>query len=145
MLPLTELQSWQGLQASAYVLQTSSVTSLFAQQNQRFDEFSVSAAGVFLDYSKNRVTQEVMGQLFELASERGLPAAIKAQFSGEQINQSEARSVLHTALRSRSKRLVVDDVDIMAGIREQLAKMAQFVDAIRSGEWRGVTGIAQSD
>ena len=140
MPSLTELQSWQGLRASADVLQRSSVASLFAQQNQRFDEFSVSAAGVFLDYSKNRVTREVMGQLFELAIERRLPAAIKAQFSGEQINQSEARSVLHTALRSRKKRLVVKGVDVMTGIREQLAKMAQFVDEVRSGQWRGVTG-----
>ncbi|MBV1961020.1 MAG: glucose-6-phosphate isomerase [Immundisolibacteraceae bacterium] len=145
MPSLTELQSWQGLQALADVLQRSSVSSLFAQQNQRFDEFSVSAAGVFLDYSKNRVTREVMGQLFEVAIERGLPEAINAMFSGDQINQSEARSVLHTALRSRSKRLVVNGVDVMTGIREQLAKMAQLVDEVRSGEWRGVTGKPIAD
>ena len=145
MPSLTELQSWQGLQALADVLQRSSVSSLFAQQDQRFDEFSVSAAGVFLDYSKNRVTREVMGQLFEVAIERGLPEAINAMFSGDQINQSEARSVLHTALRSRSKRLVVNGVDVMTGIREQLAKMAQLVDEVRSGEWRGVTGKPITD
>ena len=145
MPSLTELQSWQGLQALADVLQRSSVSSLFAQQNQRFDEFSVSAAGVFLDYSKNRVTREVMGQLFEVAIERGLPEAINAMFSGDQINQSEARSVLHTALRSRTKRLVVNGVDVMTGIREQLAKMAQLVDEVRSGEWRGVTGKPIAD
>ena len=86
-----------------------------------------------------------MGQLFEVAIERGLPAAINAMFSGDQINQSEARSVLHTALRSRSKRLVVNGVDVMTGIREQLAKMAQLVDEVRSGEWRGVTGKPIAD
>ncbi len=145
MPPLVDLQAWQGLQVLAQTLDSCSVSSLFAQQPDRFEDFSIAAAGLFLDYSKNRVTDEVMEQLVKLAQQRELPAAIEAMFSGERINCSENRPVLHTVLRSRATQLVIDGVDVIADVQVQLGKMSHLVEEICSGRWRGMTGKPITD
>ncbi len=121
---------------------------LFEQQQNRFDDFSFSAAGLFLDYSKNQITKETLVLLGELARERQVEAQRDAMFSGEKINFTEQRSVLHTALRlprASTSGLVIEGVDIHAAITEVLDRMEAFSDKIHSGSWRGASGLAITD
>ncbi len=114
---------------------------LFATDPKRSERFSVDAAGLFLDYSKNRITDETMALLFELARQSGVQEHIAAMFSGEKINITENRSVLHVALRSaRTDTCNVDGHNVVPDVHEVLDRMAAFASRVRSGEWKGFTG-----
>ena len=114
---------------------------LFAEDPTRGERLSAEAVGLYLDYSKNRITDETLGLLFELAQQSGLERHRDAMFAGERINVSENRSVLHVALRMpKGASLVVDGVDVVAEVHEVLDRMAAFANRIRSGEWKGHTG-----
>lgn len=122
------------------------MTDLFAQDEQRFDRFSLEAAGLLFDYSKNRVNRETLGLLIELARERGVEALRDAMFAGEKINSTEKRSVLHTALRTpRSDALQVDGQDVTADVHAVLDRMQVFCERVRSGQWQGFGGQAITD
>jgi glucose-6-phosphate isomerase len=119
---------------------------LFAADPDRFQHFSLKLQDLLFDYSKNRVTAETMTLLFDLARQAGLPQKIQAMFSGEKINTTENRAVLHTALRNRSNRpILVDGRDVMPGVRDVLGKMRTFSEAVRSGQWKGFTGKPVTD
>jgi glucose-6-phosphate isomerase len=114
---------------------------LFAEDPARGERLCAEAVGLYLDYSKNRVTDETMGLLLELAQQSGLERHRDAMFAGEKINISENRSVLHVALRMpRGTSLVVDGVDVVAEVHKVLDKMSAFANKVRSGEWKGHTG-----
>ncbi len=114
---------------------------LFATDPKRSERFSVDAAGLFLDYSKNRITDETMALLFELARQSGVQEHIAAMFAGEKINITENRSVLHVALRSaRTDTCNVDGHNVVPDVHEVLDRMAAFASRVRSGEWKGFTG-----
>ncbi|WP_263080924.1 glucose-6-phosphate isomerase [Endozoicomonas sp. Mp262] len=114
---------------------------LFAEDSHRFDKYSLEAAGLFLDYSKHLIDDEVMADLVKMAEQAGLPAAIKAQFSGEKINNTENRAVLHSALRNfGDDPVMVDGQDVMPMIRETRERMKSLTESIHSGEWKGHTG-----
>ena len=107
----------------------------------RGERLAAEGAGLYLDYSKNRVTDETLRLLVRLADESGLPERTDAMFRGDRINTTENRSVLHVALRMpRERSLVVDGVDVVAQVHEMLDRMAAFAERIRSGEWKGHTG-----
>ena len=112
---------------------------LFASQPHRYEEFSITWKELLLDYSKNRINQETMQLLVELANECGLPEAIEKMFTGEKINNTEGREVLHTALRSNINKpyTIVSGDDVMPEIRAELEKMKDFSDAVHSGRTNG--------
>jgi glucose-6-phosphate isomerase len=115
---------------------------LFAADPGRGKRLTAQAAGLYLDYSKNRITDETVALLTELAEQSGLRGRIDAMFSGERINTTENRAVLHVALRKpRGDTLIVDGTDVVAQVHEVLDRMAAFADRIRSGEWLGFTGL----
>jgi glucose-6-phosphate isomerase len=114
---------------------------LFASDPTRGERLTAEGAGLYLDYSKNRVTDETLRLLVRLAEESALPERTEAMFRGDRINTTENRSVLHVALRMpRERSLIVDGVDVVAQVHEVLGRMAAFADRIRSGEWKGQTG-----
>ena len=138
---LRELPAWQALERHAEELRATHLRDLFATDPGRAERLTIEAAGLFLDYSKNRVTDETMRLLLALAEEAGVAERREAMFSGERINLTEDRSVLHVALRMpRGSSLVVDGVDVVAQVHDVLDRMAGFAEAIRSGEWKGNTG-----
>ena len=113
----------------------------FCADPKRGERLSVEAAGLFLDYSKNRITEQTLKLLFNLAEESGLRAKIDAMFRGEKINITENRAVLHVALRApRDATILVDGKNVVPEVHAVLDKMAAFSDRIRSGEWKGYTG-----
>jgi len=115
--------------------------TLFAEDPQRGERLTVEAAGLYLDYSKNRVTDDTVRLLLQLAEESGLRARIDAMFSGEKINVTENRAVLHVALRAPAgASIVVDGEDVVPGVHQVLDKMAAFADRVRGGDWTGYTG-----
>ncbi len=133
--------AWDALRAHAGAVKDVHLRDLFASDPARADRFTLEAAGVFLDYSKNRLTDETLRLLVALAEEAGVEQRRDAMFAGERINVTENRSVLHVALRMpRSRSLVVDGVDVVADVHDVLDRMATFSDAVRSGEWKGSTG-----
>ena len=114
---------------------------LFEKDNNRASKFSIQLESLLFDYSKNRITEKTMAYLIDLAKSRGLEDKIKAMFSGERINITENRAVLHTALRNRANTPVyVDGENVMVKINEVLAKMRKFSEAVRFGEFKGHTG-----
>ncbi len=114
---------------------------LFGDDPKRGERFTAEAVGLFLDYSKNRITDETVKLLLQLAEESGLRERIDAMFKGEKINVSEKRAVLHVALRApKGEKIVVDRQDVVPGVHAVLDKMAAFCDRVRSGEWKGHTG-----
>ena len=116
---------------------------LFATDPGRGTRLTAEAAGLFLDYSKNRVTDETLRLLRELAAEAGVAERRDAMFAGEHINVTEDRAVLHVALRMpKGRSLIVDGRDVVAEVHEVLGRMTAFADRVRSGEWRGHTGQA---
>jgi glucose-6-phosphate isomerase len=118
----------------------------FERDTNRFDKFSISFDGILYDYSKNRTTDQTLPLLIDLANHAGLDAKIKAMFSGEKINTTEHRAVLHTALRNRSNQPVyVDGQDVMPEVNQVLSKMRTFCESVRSGQWKGYTGKAITD
>jgi len=146
MSTLTRSTGWQALQRHHADVGSSHMRDLFAADPDRFSRFSLEAGGVFLDYSKNRITADTMRLLCALARERGVEAHRDAMFRGERINSTEGRSVLHVALRNRSDRpVLVDGHDVMPGVRSVLAHMREFSEAIRSGSWKGYTGQVITD
>lgn len=145
-MTLTDMHAWHQLENNYAEVRTMKMRDMFAADPKRFDEFSVSANGLLVDYSKNRITAETMKLLFELAREAGVEQAREAMFSGEKINTTENRAVLHTALRNRSDRpVLVDGKDVMPQIKAVLKKMKTFSDAVRNGSWKGATGKAMTD
>ncbi len=140
-------QAWQALQQHYSQMKSVHIRDLFAQDSERFSKFSATFEDqLMLDYSKNRITAETLDKLHALAKETDLSSAIKAMFSGEKINRTEDRAVLHIALRNRSNTpIIVDGEDVMPQVNAVLAKMKQFSDRIISGEWKGYTGKAITD
>ncbi len=123
-----------------------SLKELFQADPKRFDKFSIDLEEILLDYSKNRVNEETMALLMQLAKECKLEDAIRAMFAGEKINETEGRQVLHTALRNKGGNpLLVDGKDIMPQIQSVLEHMREFTNEILSGDWKGFTGKAITD
>jgi glucose-6-phosphate isomerase len=136
-----ERPEWTALADHAAALKAHHLRDLFAADATRGTTMTAEAAGLFLDYSKNRITEETLVLLMDLAKASGLEEAIAAMFAGEAINVTEGRAVLHTALRNRAATpVMVDGEDVMPAIRQVLERMGSFADAIRSGEWKGFTG-----
>lgn len=145
-MTLTDLKAWKELENNYADVRGTTMREMFAADPDRFEKFSISMNNMLVDYSKNRVTADTMKLLFDLARESGLEKARDAMFSGEKINITENRAVLHTALRNRSDRPVfVDGKDVMPQIKAVLKKMESFSSAVRSGEWKGATGKAMTD
>ncbi|NLS13467.1 glucose-6-phosphate isomerase [Vibrio sp. SM6] len=143
----TQTQAWTALTAHFENAQDMDMTALFAQDAARFDKFSARfGQDILVDYSKNLISEETLSHLFALAKETELSAAIGAMFSGEAINQTEGRAVLHTALRNRSNTpVMVDGEDVMPAVNAVLAKIKQFTERVIGGEWKGYTGKAITD
>ena len=141
LTPLAKLDVWKALQSHYKQVKGVHLRELFAQDPGRGEKFTAEAAGLFLDYSKNRVTDETMLLLVKLAEEAGLKQRIDAMFSGEKINVTEKRAVLHTALRApRGASILVDGQNVVPGVHEVLDKMTAFANRVRTGEWKGHTG-----
>src|SRR5689334_11506541 len=139
--PLPERKSWQALKRHYDEISGRHLRELFAGDPGRGERLTAEAAGLYLDYSKNRVTDETMRLLVALAQESGVAERRDAMFRGEHINVSEDRAVLHVALRMPAgERLVVDGADVVAQVHEVLGRMADFSNRVRSGEWKGYTG-----
>jgi glucose-6-phosphate isomerase len=140
-VPLTERPVWGELAAHQRAIADTSLCELFAADPARGERLTAEGPGFYLDYSKNRVTDETIRLLVELAKQSGLGERTAAMFAGERINVSEDRSVLHVALRMpRSASLLVDGVDVVREVHAVLDRMAAFCERVRSGEWRGHTG-----
>ncbi len=141
MSALREGAAWSALEAHHREVGHLHLRDLFAQDPQRGEAMTAEAAGLFLDYSKNRITAETIGLLVALAEERGMPERREAMFAGERINVSENRSVLHVALRMpRERSLIVEGTDVVKQVHEVLDRMSSFAERVRSGEWKGHTG-----
>jgi glucose-6-phosphate isomerase len=139
-LDATRLPAWQALSRHRAEMQDFSLRQAFAENPQRFSEFSMSSSSLFLDYSKNLITSETRSLLVDLARECGLEQAIRALFDGELVNSSEGRPALHTALRRPvSERLAVNGVNVMPEVHRVLNQMTELVSRIHSGMWRGYT------
>jgi glucose-6-phosphate isomerase len=139
--PLPERKAWRELKRHHAEMAGQHLRELFAADPGRGERLTAEAAGLYLDYSKNRVTDETMRLLVELASESGVPERRDAMFRGEHINVSEDRAVLHVALRMpRTASLVVDGTDVVRQVHEVLDRMADFSNRVRSGAWQGYTG-----
>ncbi len=139
--PLRERTAWKGLEAHAEDMRQTHLRELFADDPKRGERLTVEALGLYLDYSKNRITDETIELLLDLAAESGLRARIEAMFAGEKINLTEARAVLHVALRApRGESLEVDGEDVVPKVHEVLDRMADFAERVRSGAWKGHTG-----
>ncbi|HYC82770.1 MAG TPA: glucose-6-phosphate isomerase [Solirubrobacterales bacterium] len=141
MSALRETPVWGQLQTHFEQVRGKTLRELFDADPERGERLVADGAGLFLDFSKNRITDETMMLLGELARERGVEERREAMFAGEHINTSEDRAVLHVALRMpRERSLVVDGVDVVKEVHETLDRMAAFSERVRSGEWRGHTG-----
>jgi glucose-6-phosphate isomerase len=141
--PLRGRPAWGALAAHHETIAGTHLRALFAADPTRGEKMTAEGAGLYLDYSKNRVTDETLGLLVALAEQSGLAARIEAMFRGERINVSENRAVLHVALRMpKSASLIVEGVDVVKQVHEVLERMAAFATRVRSGEWRGHTGRA---
>ncbi len=146
MSELTLTQAWQTLRAHHRDVAEMHMRELFVQDAGRFERFSLEAAGLLLDYSKNRITAETVTHLLDLARAVELPVWIERMFTGERINTTESRAVLHVALRNRSNRPIeVEGADVMPQVNAVLEHMRRFVEAIHGGEWRGYSGKAITD
>jgi glucose-6-phosphate isomerase len=138
---LTNSPAWQALVAHYPTIKDLHLRDLFAQDPSRADKFNVEGAGLFLDYSKNRITAETLSLLLKLVADRGVAQRRDAMFRGDKINITEKRAVLHVALRAlRTEKIFVDGVDVVPEVHAVLDKMAAFSNRVRSGEWKGHTG-----
>src|SRR6201989_3550662 len=139
--PLLERAAWNALTSHYQEVKSLHLRELFANDPRRGERLTADVAGIYLDYSKNRVTDETLRLLLQLADESGLRARIDAMFSGEKINISEKRAVLHVALRApRGQSILVDGEDVVPGVHAVLNRMADFSNQVRSGAWLGHTG-----
>ncbi|HHT7895599.1 TPA: glucose-6-phosphate isomerase [Pasteurella multocida] len=143
----TTTNAWKALQQHHKTQSAVTIQQLFAQEKDRFTDYSLSFNNeVLVDFSKNNVTKETLGLLRQLAQECALSEAVEAMFSGAKINKTEDRAVLHTALRNRSNSpVLVDGKDVMPEVNAVLAKMKDFCHRVISGEWKGYTGKAITD
>ena len=141
--PLTQRPAWKSLAEHCESIRGLHLRQLFAEDARRGERLCAEAAGIYLDYSKNRVTGETIKLLVNLAEDCGLRERIHAMFSGAQINVTEKRAVLHSALRApASEKIIVDGVDVVPEVHAVLDRMAAFAQRVRSGEWQGYTGKA---
>jgi len=138
---LTEREEWKALAAHAKEMQGATIRDLFAKDAGRAERMTAEAAGLLLDYSKNRITDETLSLLVKLAEACGLKQRTEAMFTGEKINVTEGRAVLHVALRAPAgEKIVVDGEDVVPEVHAVLDKMAGFAERVRTGEWMGHTG-----
>jgi glucose-6-phosphate isomerase len=141
LAPLTQRPAWKALAVHYPKVRELHLRKLFADDPHRGERLTAEALGIYFDYSKNRVTDETVSLLLQLAEESGLRDRIDAMFSGEKINVTEKRAVLHVALRApKGESIVVDGQDVVPAVHAVLDKMAEFSARIRSGEWKGHTG-----
>jgi len=146
MSKLKEKSAWKALQEHFEQVKDLHMRDLFAADAGRFEKFSLRYNDILLDYSKNRICEETLPLLIDLAEQSDLPAWIERMYSGEKINFTEQRAVLHTALRNRSNTPVyVDGVDVMPEVKRVLEKMRRFTDNVRSGEWKGYSAKSITD
>ena len=146
MSRLEETPAWLALIAHHQELSTMKMRDLFDRDPARFERFSLRLGDILFDYSKNRITEETLSLLCNLARQAGLARMIEAMFSGQKINLTEDRAVLHIALRNRSNHpIYLDGQDVMPEVNQVLAKMRSFSEVVRSGDWRGFTGKAITD
>src|ERR1700757_1647164 len=139
--PSTKQTAWHALASHYKTVSKLHLRQLFADDPKRGERLAVEAVGLYLDYSKNRVTDETMRLLLQLAEESGLRARIDAMFPGEKINITEKRAVLHVALRApKNKSILVDGKDVVPEVHAVLDKMADFSNRVRSGSWKGHPG-----
>ncbi len=139
--PLTERAAWKALEAHYPKVRELQLRRLFAEDPKRGERLIAEAAGIYFDYSKNRITDETLMLLLQLAEESGLRSRIDAMFRGEKLNVTEKRAVLHVALRApQGQSIVVDGEDVVPQVHAVLDRMAAFSDRVRSGEWKGHTG-----
>jgi glucose-6-phosphate isomerase len=139
--PLAQRPAWKSLGEHAAAIKPQHLRQLFAADPTRGTRLTAEACGLFLDYSKNRITDETLKLLLELAEQSGLAEHREAMFTGQKINTTENRAVLHVALRApKSEKILVDGEDVVLAVHEVLDKMSAFADRIRSGEWKGHTG-----
>jgi glucose-6-phosphate isomerase len=139
--PLPKRKAWKALQAHYKKIRELHLRDLFADDPKRGERMTSEAVGLFLDYSKNRATDETIKLLLDLAEESGLQSRIEAMFRGEKINSTEKRAVLHVALRApKEASIVVDGENVVPQVHAVLDRMAQFANRVRSGEWKGHTG-----
>ncbi len=142
----THTQAWQRLEMHVLEMQAMHLRELFATDINRFEKFSLLFNDMLVDFSKNRITEETLQLLLQLAYETHLPEGIQAMFAGKRINQTENRAVLHVALRNRSGLpMAVDGTDVMPEVNRVLEQMKQFSNRLRSGQWKGFTGKAITD
>jgi glucose-6-phosphate isomerase len=141
IVPTITRKSWKVLQHHADAIRSTHLREFFESDSERGERFTVQAAGLFLDYSKNRVTEETIQLLIHLAEESGLKHRVEAMFRGDKINTTENRSVLHVALRApRDATILVDGHNVVPDVHEVLDKMSEFCIGVRSGAWVGHTG-----
>jgi glucose-6-phosphate isomerase len=139
--PLTQRKAWSALAAHFNQARNLHLRDLFTQDTKRGERMTLEAVGLYLDYSKNRITDETLRLLFELATESGLRERIDAMFRGDRINVTEKRAVLHVALRApKEASILVDGKNVVPEVHEVLGRMADFAERVRSGAWKGHTG-----
>ena len=139
--PLTQRPAWKALEAHYQSIKGMHLRQLFADDPKRGERFTAEAVGLYLDYSKNRITDETLHLLVQLAEECGLRERIEAMFRGDAINVTERRAVLHIALRApRNEKILVDGNDVVPGVHAVLDRMSDFSDRVRNGDWQGHTG-----
>ena len=139
--PLTERKSWKALQDHHKKVSRLHLRDLFASDPTRGERLTAEAVGIFLDYSKNRITDETLKVLIQLAEQSDLEGKVRAMFLGEKINITENRAVLHVALRApRNASIMVDGKNVVPQVHAVLDRMADFSNRVRSGEWKGFTG-----
>ena len=144
--PFTALPAYSQLQEHYDQLKDRHMRDLFAEDSNRFTTFTRQFEDILLDFSKNRITQQTLDLLLQLADQAGLADAISRMFSGDKINRTEDRAVLHVALRNRSNTpIMVDGEDVMPAINDVLDRMKTFTERVRSGEWKGYTGETITD
>jgi glucose-6-phosphate isomerase len=142
----TQLPAWRALEDHWREIVNVHMRDLFAQNPRRFERFSLKFGELLFDYSKNRITEQTLSLLLELAVQSGLADKISAMFRGARINITENRAVLHVALRNRSNRpILLDGEDVMPDVNRVLARMRDFTESVRSGHWKGCTGKAITD
>ena len=146
MPSLTRTPTWKSLVSHCAALQNFDLREAFDLNPRRFEQFSLHFNDILFDYSKNLITEDTRLLLVDLATDSALSSKIEAMFTGEKINHTEQRAVLHTALRNRSNHpVMVDGVDVMPSINQVLAKMRIFTDKVRREQWLGHTGKPVKD
>src|SRR5436305_308235 len=142
----TQREAWKALEAHHKEIANVHLRDLFKQDPQRFDKFSLRFNDILFDFSKNRITEQTLSLLCDLARQADLKGWTEKMFTGQKINTTEDRAVLHVALRNRSNRpILVDGKDVMPEVNAVLAHMREFTEAVRSGAWKGYTGKPITD